>query len=158
GVPSLDDRWRETGGGGIGSGVENSPDTLIVVSDKQAAVRRHRDIDQRKVDWPAIGVARTRLGAGQRFHRCLPTRPGPFQKERHQPPSRRVLIVRFLFPAIITDDERVAISLRELIVLVEYTPGWRAAAHIENARQTINVVRRIGADLLPALVTSNGPV
>ena len=43
-------------------------------------------------------------------------------------------------------------------MLVEDAPGGRAAADLQDARQTINVVRWIGADLLPALVAADDPV
>ena len=64
------------------------------------------------------------------------------------------MIIRFLLPTVIADDVGVAIFFRKLVVLVENSPGRRAAAHVENPRQTVDVVRRIGADFLPTLVAA----
>ena len=158
GSPNRNNRWRDTGGRGICVGMENSPNTLIVIGGKQTPIRRHRHINERKVDWLAIGVARTRLGSRQRFHRCLPPCTVSFQKEHNQPPRRCVLVIRFLFPTIVANDECIAILFRKLVVLVKHAPVRRTAAHVKNSRQTINVVRRIRADLLPALVAADGPL
>src|SRR5688500_17249705 len=43
-------------------------------------------------------------------------------------------------------------------MLVKGSPVWRTAADIEDTWQTIEIIRRVGADLLPALVAADGPV
>ncbi len=68
------------------------------------------------------------------------------------------MVVGFLLPAIIADDERITIPLGKLVVLVKHAPRRRTAAHVEDARKAIQVIGRIGADLLPTLVAANGPM
>src|SRR2546430_11194525 len=93
---------------------------------ERAAVGATRHIHQREVDWLAVRIACTRPGTRQRFHRCFPARAVAFQKENDQPPGRGVLIVRLLLPAIIANNERVAIFLWKLVVFVKHAPDRKS--------------------------------
>ena len=47
---------------------------------------------------------------------------------------------------------------RELRVFIEHAPVRRAAARVQNTWQTVDEVGRIGANFLPALIATDGPV
>src|SRR5207244_12802330 len=55
-------------------------------------------------------------------------------------------------------DYPIVLFIIQEIVRANAAPVRQATAYVDNPRQTIRVLRRIRAHLLPALVASDGPV
>src|SRR5439155_16634505 len=81
--PVGEDFWGSAGAASI---EVEAPDALIMVGEKETAIRSDRAVHQGKVDGFAIGIARIWLGPRQNFHGRFPARAVAFQEKRQQAP------------------------------------------------------------------------
>jgi hypothetical protein len=137
---------------------EQAPHALLVIGEQQTAVRRHLDVDEREADGLAAIVPRVWPRTGEDLARRAPAGAASLEGKGEEAPARVVAAGGRGFREVVADEVAIAIPRRELPVLVEDSPVRRAAADVVDAGQAVEVVGRVGPDVLPALVASRGPV